>query len=735
MPVTAPPARPRTFGAVEAAPSVPRIGAAVWLLTGWWVLLSVAGALWLAADRRPPSWDPAIHLISSLRYRGAVLDLWNGKAAPGETLGRLLGVDAFYPPFAPFVGAVATLAAPPDARLSTWVVNQLFLALLLAGTFRLGRRLAGEGAGVAAAVAVTTFPAILASSHRFMLDVPLAAVAVLALDTLLASEDCAKTGASAAFGVLCGIGMLTKWTFAFFLAAPVVVAAFRAAVERGNRPRRVANLAMALALAGLVAAPWYLVHAANLARDVAGFGGFSRDEWRGFAPVGSASSLGFYPRALARLLAPPWLLLLLAGLAASWRRRALWRLALLSLPAVVLLTLLPAKDDRYLFPLLPVAAVLATAWAGEAGARRSWRRGVLAVAAAVSLFLAARRDPPSRERWPIEEAVASLPAAASGIAPCVRVIPDTPEFHRWAFDYAARESGRRVEIAGASQFPWFTDAVVVKTGDPGAHPGSARTMAAIQRGDGGFCDVFRKTWQSPLPDGSRGEIWVRDVRPLSDLSPAEVVERLKSAVVRDVERRLRARFGGNVDIQTISDEKTLRGQVRRISVFARDLEVGGAGGGTAALRIRELACELEDVGINPYRLRDTGELELLSLGAVTPRLSLAEEDVNAYLAAHGDGTPSRVSFRGGRIELTMTGRRLPPVRLVVKPRLVAGSNVALAFESFRLAGVPLPASLAAVLASPYNPIFKEMPCRVHLSAVLCDRGELRVEGGAPPRAD
>jgi hypothetical protein len=738
MPVLAPPARPDP-SAVEATPAPPersrarrQVAGFGALLAGCWILLGAGNGAWLARDHRPPSWDPAVHLLSSLRYREALLDLGRGTARPGESLRRILAVDAFYPPFAPFTAALLTLGRRPDASFSTWALNQFFLALLMVGTFRLGRRVGGAGAGLAAAIVVATFAGVQVASHRFMLDLPLAAVTVLALDALLACDDFSRGRESAWLGLLCGIGMLTKWTFLFFLGAPLLFAVVRAASARSDRRRRLRHAALALALSGVLALPWYLVHAPNLVQDAAGFGGFSRGDWRRFPPVGSVASVVFYPVALARLLLAPGLLLLAAGVASGWRRRGVRRLVLLSLPAVVLLTFLPAKDDRYLIPLLPVAAVLATSWAGEARWPRLWKAAAVGGAAVASLLLAARRDPPARERWPIEELVAALPEAGSGAGPaCVRVIPDTAEFHRFVFEYAALASHRRVEIAGDGRFPWFTDAVILKTGEQGARPGPALTMAAIERGEGAFSSVFRRTWQTDLPDGSRGEIWVRDVRPVAGIAPSDLVARFQAAVRREIERHTRSGFPVEIRVEPISDEETLRGRFRRVSVSARDAVFAGRRPGDSALRIRELECDLENVAVNPYRILETGELELLSLDAVTPRLALSEEDVNACLSAGRSDGAARVAFRDGRIRLSLRPKELPTMDLVLEPRIAGHDNLALGFESWRVAGIPLPASLLAIVASQYNPILKEMPCRVRLVAVRCERGLLRIEGGDP----
>ena len=700
-------------------------------LSAWGIFLGACNAGWLARDTRPQAWDPAIHLLSSVRYRHLVGDFLRGQASLEESIRRLSSVDAFYPPFAPFVSALATLGLKPNADVSTWVLNQFFLALLIFATYRLGRRAAGPVAGIAAAVAVTTFGAVWSASHAFMLDLPVMAVTALALEELFATDRFSRAGRSLLFGLIGGIGMLTKWTFLFFLIVPLAVEMGMAAALP-DRLRRLRNACAALLVGGLVSLPWYVVHAPSLAQDLLGYGPSSPSDWRSFPLVLSLPSLSFYPRAVASLMLLPWAAMLLVGGVLAWRRNPeARRLFLLSIAGLLFLTLFRTKDDRYAMPALPAAAVLATAWAGDTRNKQVRTRLIVVGAAAfASLALALIRDPPVRQLWPIEETLAAIPNRPGFSPPCVRVIPDLSRFHRFAFEYAAEAEGRNIEIEGAGRIPWFTDGVIVKTGDQGARPGAALIMSRIAKNKGSFHQIFRKTWDHPLPDGSRVELYRRDVRPLDGVAPQEVVEKLRSAVQNEIFRISHAPFAGRVEIDATSDEETLRGRFRRIAFSAENLKIAGRSPEDPALLAREIGFELFGVAVNPYRLRD-GELELLSLDELAPHLVIREEDASLWLRAAVRDGGARIAFRDGSIHAAVRPEKWPALELVVAPRIVtgsAGNNVGLDFERLRVAGVRLPTVLVEALASQYNPILKQMPCRVRIATLVCRDGMLTISG-------
>ena len=81
-----------------------------------------------------------------------------------------------------------------------------------------------ESLGVAAALLFGSAPFMVFSTLRFQLDLPLAAMVAVALVVLLATDRFTRTPAALAFGLVCGLGMLTKPTFALYIVVPVLVA-------------------------------------------------------------------------------------------------------------------------------------------------------------------------------------------------------------------------------------------------------------------------------------------------------------------------------------------------------------------------------------------------------------------------------------------------------------------------------------------------------------------------------
>ena len=344
-----------------------------WLLLGaLWLLLGLVMAAWVSVDRRPPEWDHANHLERALHCHRILL-------GPDRGLGEVLEISSFYPPLAICAAGLAYVLFPV-VPLTAQAVMWGFLGLGLASVFTLGRRLWDAETGLLAAFFLGTAPFVLFSLINFQVDLPLAAMVALALYVLARTEGFAHPAWSLACGLVLGLGMLTKPTFAGYVLAPLLWTLRPVLSSR----RRLGLFALALSIAVALALPWYGPRLIALPMQVSNRS-FSFAAAEGHAPVLTAGALLFYPR----LLAPQFGIL--AGVLALWglwalrrdrpARGLLWGATLVP---IVLWSLIRNKNLRYSLPVLPAAALVAAA--GLRALPGAWRRAALWACLAAGLL-------------------------------------------------------------------------------------------------------------------------------------------------------------------------------------------------------------------------------------------------------------------------------------------------------------------------------------------------------------
>ena len=415
-------------------------------------VFSIALAPALKETGTPPGWDQAVHLRDSLVYeRILVHPEWLSLDVVREILHGsenhpLITPSGYYPPFLPGVTAMLYLVAGRTYE-AAMVTNLVFLAVLVWGVWGLGNTLAGRPVGMLAALLVMASPGIRINAWEYMLDLPLSAMVVVTVWSLLLTRGFSSRGRSLYFGLLCGLGMLTKWSFFLFLLAPVAMVLFEGLRQdrKEGTPSapRLVNLGGAALVAALIMAPYYAPIFPILVKKTWVHAGGSAD---GFKSPFSLESALFHLRAIPRrLLGWPLTLAMLGGILAAERKRSATRragffLLIWALSLYGVFTFAVAnKQSRYLLPWVPVLLL-----GGSLGILDLWRRrhdgtlGVFrALAAGALLFLAAgglkgRWGAPQTGDWRLASLVGVLEKDLSGRPPEGRawrlgVIPDIRE--------------------------------------------------------------------------------------------------------------------------------------------------------------------------------------------------------------------------------------------------------------------------------------------------------------------
>lgn len=198
---------------------------------------------WLGHDHSIPVDDAALHLNAAIGTYHAV--------GSGQLLKAVTGA-APYPPLTFLVGALGILVGGVGVAPPIIALNVVFVLLLALGCYNVGRLTFGPLAGVLAVVFALGSPLVIEEFHEFMLDAPEAAMVAVSAWAILATERFSRLGICALAGVSVGLGMLTKETFAFFVAGLVLAGAIRG----GRSAWR--GIAIFAAVALVIALPWYL---------------------------------------------------------------------------------------------------------------------------------------------------------------------------------------------------------------------------------------------------------------------------------------------------------------------------------------------------------------------------------------------------------------------------------------------------------------------------------------------
>jgi hypothetical protein len=673
---------------------------------GGFVALALVASVWLAIDRHPPEWDHANHLEAAVECaRGVRTGDWDA----------VLGHSPFYPPLALCAAGLGYLIAPTDLAAAGAVMIAA-LGLGMMATYLLARPVTGDVGAAVAALLYGTAPYVVFSTLRLQLDLPLAAMVAVALVVIRAADGLRHPGWALLTGIVLGLGMLTKPTFALYVAPALLW------LLRGMRhPRGMANGLLVLGVAIAVALPWYGPRLFGLPSQVA---------WRA---VSSEETGHLDPRTLAAWLRyPAWFpwqfgvaaaALFVVGLVVAIRWRRWWLLASLLGPLLVV-EALRNKNLRYTLPLLPLAAVVAAiGWGALPRAVRVGAAVVLAVLAVLQVGATAfdrPRDarvpileiplgvvsPPARDDWRQREILALIAADSGRRAATVSVVPNHPLFSVSNFRYYALREELPFEFSRAwDGTPLGIEYAILKTGDVGP-PWTERRIRQVTASldePNGVGRLFPVIGRFSLPDGSEATVRVRRLKHVPGASSADVGAAAERAFGRWIANYARDVEGGSLRLR--HGEGAREGRIAEVALSAERATFSEFQRPRAArLRMENVRVVVEDVVINPFSAVDQGRLELLDLGRLRlERATITAEDLARFLGE----LPKfkvQVALEPGALAVAVrqfgpdvTGRvRVLPVPAVPLP-------VRLIPEDVRIGTVALPDTVVGWVMRQYDP--------------------------------
>ncbi|MGH7902405.1 MAG: ArnT family glycosyltransferase, partial [Thermodesulfobacteriota bacterium] len=185
-------------------------------------------------DREPPKWDESVHLRDSLVFYNVLSNPFQiNLEIIKEIINKseqypLLRPSGYYPPFTTMLTSIFYFIFGTSSKIAV-MSNMISLLILVFSIYGIGTLFFYRKIGLLASILTLLFPIVLSNSIVYMLDLSLTAMASLGIYTLIRTEYFKNTSFSIISGIVFGLGMLTKWTFLFFLLGPLcyfLIAAF-----------------------------------------------------------------------------------------------------------------------------------------------------------------------------------------------------------------------------------------------------------------------------------------------------------------------------------------------------------------------------------------------------------------------------------------------------------------------------------------------------------------------------
>lgn len=315
--------------------------------------LLLVNVIWLRLDTRPPHWDFAINIISSISH------LENLK---NYDISSLIFSYSYWPPLSYYITSITFLFFGINEDIAALSLSP-YLIILIFFTYKLGELLQSKKFGLLSSIVLIGMPFLMSQTREYQLDFPLTSMVVMNAYLFFKSNFFRNNKYSILFGIGSGFGLLTKWTYIVFLFSVLILSVIK--FLKLKQKVILINLFLAFTILCFIAGPWYLSNISNLKDSY--IKNIQNPLYITHYKLSYLESLLFYFKALyLDHLHLPYLILLLWGVAyilvVLRKNKNVFLILMFSVFYILIMPLYSIKEPRYIEPITPFLAIIAVFW-------------------------------------------------------------------------------------------------------------------------------------------------------------------------------------------------------------------------------------------------------------------------------------------------------------------------------------------------------------------------------------
>lgn len=684
---------------------------------------------WYQLGGRPLHWDSSVHLIESINANRV------GENSNQSLLKEYLNVSWYYPPFVDYF-SVPFYKIFGESKGTSFFVMSIFLLVLVISVYAITLRLYNKTTAILSAFIVSMCPIVIYFSRDFMLDIPLAAMVSLSIYWLLISYEFRSTRNSILFGISSGLGVLTRWTFIFFLIIPLIYSFIKVFRKSPTRNRQVINVFISILAGIMISAPWYSMH---LIQFVSRLGEFTRGNRNLFE--NTFYYIGIIPSQISWLIT----ILLLIGLIWYFKNNFNTNGLLYAwfIGSYVIISLISFKEPRFSISLLAPLIIISSAglleWinfiSGKLNKKKLIYQSVIALIILQFLMISyipvntkiggllstgiisasiIPVDGPNKSNWKQLEILNTINdemQETQKSRAVLSIIPDEVNFNRQSFDYIIKRERLPIQLIGTSGFPFLSNYVLIKMGKSAEDADQRGTITKeVIENSQQLNPLYTKMKSFKLPDGTVAGLFRITPSVVKNVSSALVLQKFRKHLNDFLERYIRIVKDFSLTISESDSNRIMHGYVKNISLNISEADLGDFAFKDTGLRVRNINLELIDVVFNPLLLIDRDSLQLLSFSGVHfNSMTIKSKDLKDYIenSSNHNTIVKSLSLNNGKINLDI---KIPKSKLDIKTGVklwtIKNENIEFIVTGFRINSIPIHPLILNILTDSYNPLLK-----------------------------
>lgn len=608
----------------------------------------ISNIIWLQKDTTPQRWDESIHLNAALNFTQTL------KTNPLKVLITFVTQESFYPPLVPFLGAFFGLINPEQDNFTYIMI--LFHIILIIFTFMFTKKFLDINSAVCASTIIISFPLIYTEGHYFMFDLPLTSFIIMALYFLFKTDLFSDRKYSFIFFIICGVGMLIKWTLILYIITPFLFYIFQNK-NRFSKEQKF-NILSGLIIFMIILLPWYFYNITTIFTSLLGYS-FKRGAIENLPKILSIESFIFYLKGLPKLITLPFFILFLISIYFIIKNKKRIDLFYYILIPLIIFTFLHNKKDRYIMPLLPYIAI-SISYLIFILKNKIYKQILLIALIVFSItnyVLATYNVPinwkythrPQNKNWYIKEFLNKIEKDKDVT---LAIVPDYQYMNNALYSFYTKNFYKNIRIIGIFNFPMFTDYFLIKTGDLGPFFSGLekrqKILNEILDSTSYLSNLYEKIYEVDLPDNTKGLLYKLklNIKINYDDYLSKIHQNKNKLVNLYLKKAENFKF-------LIFDSERNDCNIDRILIEFKEGVAGDFRHKDIGLKLNNVKIEVNNIFLNPYLLNEN-HLEILKLESIIIKsLEINSEDLKNFIKVYArDIEIQDINFKNNLINIS-----------------------------------------------------------------------------------
>jgi 4-amino-4-deoxy-L-arabinose transferase-like glycosyltransferase len=332
------------------------------------VYFTLTNIFWLKANNIPTAWDDSWNLLTSNYYYKTLVGQEHRSINQfGSNFPIFIHSITSYPPFFKISSLPLYFILGFSPKIAV-LTNVFFYLIMIVSIFYITNKIEEKNSSIIAIFTVSTMPLLVGLSRIYLLDFAFASIVTAGLALLIKTNNFNSKKASILFGIIFGVGTLTKIHYPVLIIPTIIFYIF--INKKEFKIKQFKNLILSGVISGIIILPWLFTDFKGILRYLLTYSSKSWALSEGDPQWTSIQGAFYYLRETWNGISGIYFMLFILAIILisikvyknkaffEEKNKLIYLLTFFIVSTTIIFTYMANKDPRFIIPIFPAIAII-----------------------------------------------------------------------------------------------------------------------------------------------------------------------------------------------------------------------------------------------------------------------------------------------------------------------------------------------------------------------------------------